>query len=174
MPGSPEKKQESKDAQKVVRRLAQRLKALGFERTKPSFITLPRELVVEFVHVHKFTFGPCFRVHLGIRVKKDEHAGAHLNGPCSDSFGDPATNRRLYSFDYTADPESFDACAQAMFAFIESEGIKWFGAFAAPQDLLYAPETPLNMWEQDFLRQALQDPTGSTASAATQNTFGIV
>ena len=100
-PGSPEKKQESRNAQKVARLLATKLKSLGFQRTKTSIFTRSKAHVLEFVHIHKFTFAPSFRVHFGIRVRTDDFPGAHLNGPSSDAMADPEVpNRRRYNFDF--------------------------------------------------------------------------
>ena len=41
---------------------------------------------VEFGHLHKFTFGPYFRVHFGIRILSDQNQDISLNGPDSDSI----------------------------------------------------------------------------------------
>ena len=87
-PGSPEKKQESRDAQKVLRLLARKLETLGFRRTKSTFFTRPTKLGLEFVHVHKFSFAASFRVHFGLRVRTDDFPAAHLNGPTSDEIRD--------------------------------------------------------------------------------------
>ena len=70
--GSLEKKQESRDAQKVIRLLAKKLKPLGFQRTKPTFFTRRAQYGLEFVHVHKFSFEASFRVHFGFRVCSDD------------------------------------------------------------------------------------------------------
>lgn len=171
-PGSPEKKQESKDAQKVMRRLAQRLKPLGFERTKPTYFTRVDEFVVHFVHVHKYTFGRCFRVHLGIRVKRDEAPHSNLNGPISDWLEDGSTGHHQ-RFDYGPTPESIDACAGTMFSFIEREAVNWFQTFSSPDELLHSLESPLHARDKDCLRQALQNPAGRVPSAATCKELGI-
>jgi hypothetical protein len=49
-PGASPKGQQSRDAQKVLRLLAKKLRFLGFERTKPTFFTRPAWYVLEFVH----------------------------------------------------------------------------------------------------------------------------
>lgn len=53
---------ERSSKEKILRRLAKLLAPKGFERTKPTFYTRVRLPVIEFVHVHKFTFAfvpPC-------------------------------------------------------------------------------------------------------------------
>lgn len=172
-PGSAEKKQEGKDAQKVMRRLAQHLRVVGFERTKPSFFTRPRELVVEFVHIHKFTFGPYFRVHFGIRVRNDDFRAAHLNGPSSESFPDPAGERRHHRFEYLPEHTSIDSCAQALADFIGTQGMAWFQTLETPQQLLTSPDSPLRSQEKEWLMQALEQQEATTTSAATRDTLGI-
>jgi hypothetical protein len=112
LPGSPEKKQESRDAQKVLRLLAKKLQPLGFERTKPTFFVRPGNVLLEFVHVHKYTFGPRFRLHLGVRVRFDQFVAQALNGPAFD--GAPGTNEpgAQARFNYRSDVETIAACAE--------------------------------------------------------------
>lgn len=77
-----EKKIETSGKNKIYRKLAKHLADLDFERTKTTFYTRSKEYVVEFIHLHKFTFCPGFRVHFGIRV-------------LIDSFDAPPTTRIL-------------------------------------------------------------------------------
>jgi hypothetical protein len=163
MPGSEEKKQESKDAQKVMRRLAQRLKRFGFDRTKPTFFTRSRPCVIEFVHVHKYTFGPDFRIHLGISVKNEEHPGT-LNGPMTNG---------KHNFRYSSEEASFEICAQAMAEYVGTEGLEWFDRFADPLRLLSASDSPLRDESKAALEMALRDPSLAVCSAATRVKLGV-
>ena len=168
LPGSPEKSQQSRDAQKVLRLLSKRLKPLGFERTKPTFFTRPVQHVLEFVHVHKFTFGPTFRVHFGVRVRSDDFQAAHLNGPSSDDIADPESpGRRLYNFDFGTNEESWLTCAEAMYQCVERHGLDWFASVADPSALLGA-ESPLNQNAKAALQQELEDASNVHISEATQ------
>jgi hypothetical protein len=72
---------ESSNRDKVLRRVARQLRQAEFVRTKPTFFTWVGDHVIEFVHLHKFTKGPSFRVHLGIRVINDSFDACALNGP---------------------------------------------------------------------------------------------
>ncbi|MBX9902318.1 MAG: DUF4304 domain-containing protein [Burkholderiaceae bacterium] len=173
LPGSEEKKQESRDAQKVLRLLAKRLKPLGFERTKPTFFTRSGRYVLEFVHVHKFTFGPEFRVHFGVRVRSDELAGAHLNGPDSGSIAHPeAPNRRRYNFSFTSSSPSWELCAEAMLECVSVEGLRWFESFTNPIMLL-SSNSPLSAPAMTALKRELEEPSGAQASEATRRALNV-
>jgi len=168
LPGSEEKKQESRNAQKVLRLLANKLKLLGFERTKPSFFTRPSTLAIEFVHVHKFTFGPAFRLHFGIRVRNDEFPAAALNGPSSDTLLNPTTPGRAYRFSYTPDVQAFDPCADAMAKLVAIEGIQWFESMRNPAILLSPTHSPLSPSLIAAFERALTNPLEAVSSAATR------
>lgn len=58
-----DKKIETANAEKVKKKLTQLLKPYEFIRSKPTFYTRTLTDRIEFVHLHKFTFGPIFRVH---------------------------------------------------------------------------------------------------------------
>ena len=168
LPGSPEKKQESRDAQKVLRLLADMLKPLGFRRTKPTFYTRQTSHVIEFVHVHKYTFAASFRVHFGVRVRSDSFPAAGLNGPCADGVPDPnAPGLRLHDFDFTPDEESWKRCAELMHQHIEKEGISWFASVAGPEVLL-SKNSPLTPDARCALRRELESPASVQVSEATQ------
>ena len=170
-PGSPEKKQESRDAQKVLRLLAKKLRTFGFERTKPTFFTRRSQHVLEFVHVHKFTFAPSFRVHFGVRVRSEEFPAAHLNGPSSDEILDPELpSRRRYRFDFDAGEESWAVCAQQMYQCVATEGLQWLMSVGDTEYLL-SPTSPLAPDAKEALRVELQNPGAVQASEATRRTL---
>ena len=168
LPGSPEKKQASRDAQKVLRLLARQLKPLGFLRTKPTFFTRQSEHGLEFIHVHKFTFAPSFRVHFGFRVRSEDFPAAHLNGPSSDDIRDPVRpDHRKYVFDYETDEASWESCAQAMYGFAANEGLAWFASMSDPVFLL-SSASPLSPTAKTALRREIEDPSKSVVSEATR------
>lgn len=172
LPGSLEKKQESRDAQKVLRRFESRLKPLGFERTKPSFFVRPGRYVLEFLHVHKFSFAPSLRVHFGARVRSDDFSGSHLNGPCSDGIAEPGNpDRRRYDFDYTTSEESWEQCAEAMLQCVLEEGSRWF-ATLEDQGVLLSANSPLSATAIDALRRELEQPSSAWVSEATRRALG--
>ena len=168
LPGSPEKKQESRDAQKVLRLLAKKLKPLGFHRTKPTFFTRQAQHGLEFVHAHKFSFEASFRVHFGFRVRSDDFPAAHLNGPTSDEIRDPALpGYRKYEFDFSTDEASWESCAQAMYQCTASEGLEWFASMTNPVFLL-SSASPLTPTARAALRREIEHPSESVMSEATR------
>jgi hypothetical protein len=173
LPGSPEKKQESRDAQKVLRLLAKKLQPLGFERTKPTFFVRPGNVLLEFVHLHKYTFGPGFRLHLGIRVRFDQFVAQALNGPAFDGAPgaiEPGTQGR---FNYRSDAEAIAACAEAMAQTVATAGNQWFDAMGDPKKLLSiyrSPTTPISM---DSIKLALNDPGAVVTSEETRRAFNV-
>jgi len=168
LPGSPEKKQESRDAQKVLRLLARALKPLGFERTKPTFFTRPGLFVIEFVHVHKYTFAASFRIHFGVRVRSDEFPAAGLNGPCADGIPDPESpGLRLHDFDFTPNELSWKSCADFMLQHIATEGLTWFASMTDPTSLL-SEGSPLTQNARLALRREIEFPNSVQTSEATQ------
>ena len=172
-PGSAEKKQESRDAQKVLRFLEKKLKPLGFERTKPTFFTRSGPYVLEFVHVHKFTFGPTFRVHFGVRVRSDDFAAAHLNGPDSDSIVDPTMpGLRRYRFSFTPNEASWESCAEAMLECVSTDGLHWFASLAN-QTALLSSESQLSPSAISALQRELEEPFRVQVSEATQLVLNV-
>lgn len=172
LPGSLEKKQESRDAQKVLRRFESRLKPLGFKRTKPSFFVRPGKYVLEFVHVHKFSLAPSLRVHFGARVRSDDFTGSHLNGPCSDGIAAPGNpDRRRYDFGYTSSEESWEQCAEAMLRCVLEEGSRWF-ATLEDQVVLLSANSPLTATAIDALRTELEQPCSARVSESTHRVLG--
>lgn len=168
LPGSPEKKRESRDAQKVLRLLARKLQPLGFLRTKLTFFARPAQHGLEFVHVHKFSFEASFRVHFGFRVRSDDFPAAHLNGPTSDEILDPERpGQRKYEFDYNADEASWETCAQAMYQCTASEGLEWFASMTDPVFLL-SSLSPLTPAARAALRREIGHPSESVTSPATR------
>ena len=173
LPGSPEKKQEARDAQKVLRLLAKRLQPLGFDRAKPTFFVRPGHVLLGFVHVHKYTFGPRFRLHLGVRVRFDQFVAQALNGPAFD--GAPGTNEpgAQARFNYRSDVETIAACAEAMAQTVKTAGNQWFDAMSNPEQLLSiyrSPTTPISI---DTMELALNDPRAVVTSPETRRAFNV-
>jgi hypothetical protein len=128
-------------AERIRRAVTKTLKMRGFVRGKSAFWARPREHVVEFVHLHLFTFAPSFRAHCGIRVLNDDFAAVALNGPDSDRC--VSDGRRTYSLDFTDDPERIAQCAAEIARFCAEVAEPWFERFAGARILLPS-ESPLN------------------------------
>ena len=173
LPGSPEKKQEARDAQKVLRLLAKRLQPLGFDRAKPTFFVRPGHVLLGFVHVHKYTFGPRFRLHLGVRIRFDKFVAQALNGPAFDGEPGPNEPDAQGRFNYRSDAETIAACAEAMARTVETAGNQWFDAMNNPEQLLSiyrSPATPISM---ETMKRAFDDPGTVVTSDETRRAFNV-
>ena len=152
----------------MLRLLAKKLTKLGFERTKPTFFTRNTQHVLEFVHVHKFTFGPSFRVHFGLRVRSDDFPAAHLNGLSSEQIADATSpNRRRYRFEFDTYEASWELCAEEMYQCTSEEGMQWFGSMNDTAILL-SSASPLTTGAKAALRWELENPSSVQSSEATQ------
>lgn len=138
-----ERKTERSNAGKIMRMFARKIEAQGFKRKKQS-AWFAKEFghIAHFVHVHKFTFGPCFRVHLGVRVLNDSFEAITLNGP---DF--------TQGFDYSDDEGSLEPCAIRMYEFAQRDGKNWFER----QDLalLTSTQSCLSEDARNLLEQAI-------------------
>ena len=147
-------------AEKVRRRVEFHLRPLGFSRTKTSFWIRQRGPVIEFIHLHLFSYIPAFRIHLGIRVLNDTCEAAVLNGPCCRDSDGPA-------FDETS--ESIPSCALGVLRYCQDTGLPWFTKWQDPHDLVLAPDSPLRQSERAALDAALKgrgDPNHEGRSSA--------
>jgi hypothetical protein len=153
-----EPKLERSNKEKILRRLAKLLAPSGFKRSKPTFYTRTRLPVIEFVHIHKFSFTPGFRLHLGIRVVNDPFRAVALNGPSSDEFQGVASefaSKRLYSFDYDESDNSVERCALDISNFVAGAGAAWFDSNRDLKQLATSPGSPLSSDARAALIRAL-------------------
>jgi hypothetical protein len=141
-----DKKIESSNGEKVKRRVGKLLKEHGFLRTKSTFYTRLCDDRIEFIHLHKFTFGPIFRVHIGIRFLCDCFDSVTLNGPDSDRY----RYNKEYSMRFWKEEETLDRCANDILNFVKTIGFDWFDKWKDNNFLLNSSESPLetNLMEQ--------------------------
>lgn len=136
------KEAERRLARRIVRRVGKELRSRGFFHTKPTFLVRPFEYFAQFIQFHKFTYGPHFRVHLGIRVMNDPFDAVALNGPSFEHAGSYETN----------EAETL-VCTQRLVSLIEKEGLPWFSALSEIVGLMESPLSPV----RDRVRQALAE-----------------
>jgi hypothetical protein len=153
------KKLERSNAARVMRRFAKKVKALGFKR-KSTWFARENGLFVQFLHVHKFTFGPCFRLHYGIRVLNDAQEFVALNGP-SETRG----------LEYGTDDDSLEHCAQAMYALVTGEAEPWFAAQTAER--LLKADSCLYPEEREALRRTLAGQPDKSVVQHSRALFGL-
>jgi len=158
---------------KVYRRLATLLRDQGYARTKPTFFTRPRGLLVEFVHLHKYTFAPEFRVHLGIRVTNDAFDAVALNGPDSHPYvckGSPGG--RIFDFSFHVAPETIERCAAEIADYVRTVGEPWFLVWRDDALLLDRADSPLRTAKADF-KSALEHGPRPERVAQTSRLLGL-
>jgi len=115
-----DKKTETQLANNIKKQFGKSLTQYGYKRTKPTFYTRLKDDRIEFIHLHKFTFGPKFRAHIGVRMFNDTFEAISLNGPDSDSF------RRDYCLSYSEETIEIDKCVKELMRFYADIGEPWF------------------------------------------------
>ena len=143
-----DKKLERSNSDKVLRRLTNQIKPLGFKRTKPTFWVREREHLVQFIHIHKYTFGPFFRIHTCVRPLNSSLEFIALFGPIERELNAAA------KFEYTEEPSSVEDCALAISQFISTFSEEWYSTLGTSTALL-SSESVLDTQEKMSLRESL-------------------
>jgi hypothetical protein len=158
-----DKKREQLTKHKILRRFSKHLQRLDFGRSKSSFFIRPRQHLIEFIHVHKYSFASDFRVHLGLRVFTDPFDAVALNGPGSHD----AVCRKKYDFHFDESANSVEACAESLFQFCAEDGEEWFKSWRSLERLLRDPSSPLGAEAKKALACALAGPLNEEHVAKT-------
>jgi hypothetical protein len=159
---------------KILRRVTGLLAPLGFRRAKSTFFIRRREWVIEFIHVHKYSFMPGYRVHLGIRVQIDVFPAPALNGPDSHPYTcNESPNGTRYTLDFGPDQASIEHCAAEIHRWISEVGVPWFNRYQDLQALLTDPASPLGESEKGRLRLAMRGEWDPQAAATSLMLFGV-
>lgn len=155
-----DKPRERSLAARIVRGVGKNMRPFGYKLTKPTYICSEYPHVAAFFHFHKYTFGPLFRVHFGIRVLNSSFQAAHLNGPSVDGGR------------YADDTQSVQESTRALTELLIRDGLPWVEQWLPEDRLLSDSESPLSEEDRILLAAALEeraDPSNlrlSTASAA--------
>ncbi|WP_444921578.1 hypothetical protein ACJJID_03965 [Microbulbifer sp. CnH-101-G] len=144
-----DKKLERSNADKVLRRFTKEIKKFGFSRIKPKFFVRESGLIVEFLHIHKYTFGPCFRMHICIRVLNESLDYIALAGPTERELSEDAR------FDYGGEIDSVEHCAKVMSDFVVHYAEPWFLKWS-DRTLLLEHNSPLYDDQKIALEAALK------------------
>ncbi len=159
---------------KILRRVAKLLAPLGFRRAKVTFFVRRQKWVVEFIHLHKYRFGPSYRIHLGIRVLNDVFPAQALNGPDSHAYTCPGSpNGSRYNLDFESDQDSFERCAAEICRWCSEVGVPWFKRFQEPRVLLTDPVSPLREDVKARLLMAIRGDSDPDAVQASLLMFGL-
>lgn len=160
------KKVERADAAKVLRLFAKRIAVYGFHR-KSTFFARPAGPIIQFVHVHKYSFGGAFRVHVCIRVVNSPRPFIGLLGITEQDCELP------HRFDYaTGNPASVAACADHMATFVETIAEQWFRS-CTPL-LLYSKKSFLPEEDRHYLEEDLKGNSDPTAITRSFELLGLV
>ncbi len=171
-----DKKAERLGRDKVLRSFARQLNPLGFSRTKPTIFTRVCPYWIEFGHIHKFSFGPYFRVHLGIRVIADIEGSLALNGLCSDEIPDWMyflVDHRKYDFDYDDSPASIEECVKQLLRFWNKVAEPWFTKWQDPKRLLKSAKSPLSPAAKRALTDLLEGESCINSNEITNKLLGL-
>lgn len=156
------KEDERKIARKIVRRVASEFRLRGFLHAKPTFIVRPLDGFAQFVHFHKFTFGPHFRVHLGVRVMNDPFVALALNGPSFERAGS-----------FRSDEEQSLECTRQLIALIEKEALPWFSELSIGEALLKCSKSPLDDRDRSAFIEDIQGRRNETNWQLSQRLLGL-
>ncbi|MCE9591384.1 MAG: hypothetical protein K8S99_12760 [Planctomycetes bacterium] len=157
------------NAEKIRRAFTRRIADLGFTRTKPTFWTRQHQNVIQFIHLHLFSFEPAFRVHFGIYVLNDDFPSPILNGLDSDTTPGPL---HKYHLRFHAHEDTIPRCMDDLDKYCREIGEPWFDAWRTDEALL-SPGSPLREQARDHLRAALQGKVDLTRIQESCAMLGI-
>lgn len=135
-------------AAKVHRRLTKQLAPYGYVRGKPTFWSRPGEHVVEFVHLHLYSFAPSFRVHCGVRVLNSAFEAVAFNGPHSNE------QCPEIAMEFSRSQGALDACVADIARYCTTACEAWFNRFKTIESLL-SEDSPLTRDDRTALKDAL-------------------
>ena len=156
-----EKSLERSLARRIIRSSFRSLREDGFVHSKPTFAVRPMEYIAAFVHVHKFSYGPMFRLHFGIRVLNDPFEAVALNGPALEHAGK-----------YSTQEESIERCIGDLERFIRSEGLPWLARYS-DIDVLLASKIPLKERDRVALKAHLAGNASTESIEQTSALLGL-
>ena len=154
-----EKSLERSLARRIIRSSFRSLREDGFVHSKPTFAVRPTEYLAAFIHIHKFSYGPMFRLHFGIRVLNDPFEAVALNGLSLEHAGK-----------YSAQEENIERCIGDIERFIRGDGLPWLIRYGDIDSLL-ASETPLKERDRVALEAHL---SGSPSIESVKQTSALL
>jgi len=156
-----------KHGEQVRRLVSKLLGPFGLARTKSTFWTRPRESVVEFVHLHLYTFGPVFRIHLGIRVLNDPRDYVTLNGPESTFWQDKG------KFHFSERPDAVERCAREVLEWCQRVGEPWYAKWRDLDLLLDDTQSPLDDTAKVGLRSSRDGAANGEFVGRSRKELGV-
>ncbi len=144
-----DKKVEKSNCGKALRRFTNHIKLSGFTRVKPTFWIREKEHFIQFLHIHKYTFGPYFRIHTCIRPFNASFQAIALIGPTEKELAAEV------SFEFTESEDSIEQCAAKMASFVRRYSEPWFAKWSTIESLL-SESSPLDKRHKTELKEALE------------------
>lgn len=136
-------------AEKVRRLLTTQLVSYGYTRGRPTFWSRPSRHVIEFVHLHLYSFAPAFRVHCGVRVLNSDFEAVELNGLHSGE-----QHPRL-AMEFSDSPQSLNDCVATIAQYCTTTCEAWLNEFKTVESLL-SQDSPLSTPDRAALKGALE------------------
>jgi hypothetical protein len=132
--------------------------SLGFTRLRTAWWERRNGVLLQRIHIHKFTGNTFFRVHAAVHLVGFEEDAVWLNG--LSSHDGSFEQRRLgipirrYSFKFTESSSSWEPCADELFRFTRDIVIPWFEKWEDISVLQTDPESPLHERQRAYLASA--------------------
>ena len=147
-----------KPHQEIFKLFTKQIATLGFSKLKTNWWERRSDVILQKIHIHKFTFTTSFRVHAAIHLVGFEKDISELNGMHSQDgwfekrvMGLPVGR---YSFDYGESSASWQPAADNLFAFTKDVLLPWFNKWSDIERLTSEPDSPLNEGHKAFLAHA--------------------
>ena len=156
------KEEERRLARKIVRGVAKEFRSRGFLHAKPTFMVRPMDRFFQFVHFHKFSAGPRFRVHFGVRVMNDPFVGVALNGPAFEHAGT-----------FGPDEERSLECTRKLIALVEEEGLSWFAELSTVDALFKSSRSPLQTRDREALLDEMRGGRNEASWQLSERLLGL-
>jgi hypothetical protein len=149
-------------AEAVRRLVSGRLRERQFVRGKTSYWSRLDGPVIEFIHLHLFSYSTSFRVEPGIRVLNDSFDAIALNGPVSqDSHARFGTSEA-----------SVAACAESIVSYVADVAEPWFERWRDRSILGSAPDSPLGAAAMIALKEAMAGRADSALETRSKGMLG--
>jgi hypothetical protein len=132
----------------IFKLFTKQVERLGFSKLKTSWWERRGDVLLQKIHIHKFTFTTNFRVHAAVHLVGFEKDLCWLNGMHSHDgwfekqvMGLPIGR---YNFDYGESPASWQPAADNLFMFTKDVLVPWFEKWSDIERLTSDANSPLN------------------------------
>jgi hypothetical protein len=140
---------------------------LGFARLRIAWWERQKGVLLQRIHIHKFTSGTSFRVHGAVHLRDFEEGAVSLNGfdsydgwfeqrsPSFKRWESPDIGGRKFSFRFTQSSVSWQHCADELFSFTRDVLVPWFANWEDENRLVHDDASPLSPDQKAVLGERL-------------------